>query len=111
MQRPGVPIVVGGHVAGAARRAARYGDGFFPAVGEPEKLAPLFAVLREECARIGRDPAEVELTAGAGVVDRDRVRRYQDLGVARVTIAPPGFDQEALRAGLHEFADRVMARV
>lgn len=34
VQKPGVPIVVGGHVEGAARRAARIGDGFFPARGE-----------------------------------------------------------------------------
>ena len=31
VQKPGVPIVVGGHTEMAARRAARYGDGFFPA--------------------------------------------------------------------------------
>ena len=30
VQRPGVPIVVGGHTELAARRAARYGDGFSP---------------------------------------------------------------------------------
>ena len=34
IQKPGVPIVVGGHTALAARRAARYGDGFFPGVAD-----------------------------------------------------------------------------
>ena len=44
-------------------------------------------------------------------MDVDTVRRYQDLGVARLTIPPPAFDQEGLRAGLHEFGDRIIARL
>ena len=38
VQKPGVPIVVGGHTELAARRAARYGDGFFPGVADEAKL-------------------------------------------------------------------------
>src|SRR5580765_561235 len=53
IQKPGVPIVVGGHTEMAARRAARYGDGFFPGVGETGKLKALFKVLREECEKVG----------------------------------------------------------
>jgi len=111
VQKPGVPIVVGGHGEWAARRAARYGDGFFPAVGEPEKLQALFATLRAECRRIGRKPEEIELSAGRGRPDLDAVRRLQDLGVSRVTTGPPGFDTEAVTRGLHDFADRVIAKL
>src|SRR2546425_242786 len=111
VQKPGVPIVVGGHGEWAARRAARYGDGFFPAVGEPEKLRALFGVLREECHRIGRKPEEIELSAGRGRPDLDGVRRLQDLGVSRITMGPPGFDNEAVTRGLHDFAERVIAKL
>src|SRR5438034_7471012 len=111
VQKPGVPIVVGGHGEWAARRAARYGDGFFPAVGEPEKLRTLFGVLREECRRIGRKPEEIELSAGRGRPDLDGVRRLQDLGVSRITMGPPGFDNEAVTRGLHDFAERVIAKL
>jgi probable F420-dependent oxidoreductase len=111
VQRPGVPIVVGGHTESAARRAARYGDGFFPGVTEPDKLNRLLAVLREECAKVGRKPETIELTAGHGFVDLDGVKRFQDLGIARIIIAPPAFDDEGVRTGLHDFADRVIARL
>src|SRR5213593_3166583 len=47
VQKPGVPIVVGGHTRLAARRAARYGDGFFPGVDTPEKLRDVLAILGE----------------------------------------------------------------
>ena len=111
VQRPGVPIVVGGHTPLAVRRAARYGDGFFPGVDTPEKLKALLAALGEECARLGRNPRDVEITAGRAAMDLDTVRRYQDLGVARLTIPPPAFDPEGLRAGLHEFGDRIIAKL
>ena len=70
VQPGGVPIVIGGHVEAAARRAARIGDGFFPAGGD---LPTLFAAVRDECERNGRDPGEVELTAGGAVRSLDDV--------------------------------------
>src|SRR5213592_4726941 len=105
VQRPGVPIVVGGHTRLAARRAARYGDGFFQGVDTPEKLRDVLAILGEECARLGRNPREIEITAGRAALDLDSVRRYEDLGVARLTLPPPAFDPDGLHAGLHEFGD------
>src|SRR5262249_48805418 len=63
-QLPGVPIVVGGHTELAARRAARYGDGFFPGVTDEDKLVWLLGIMREECAKLGRDPAQSEITSG-----------------------------------------------
>ena len=110
VQRPGVPIVVGGHTEMAARRAARYGDGFFPGVGEPAKLKALLAVLRDECKRIGRRPDEIEITAGR-TPDLDAVRALRDAGVSRIMMAPPAFDPEGITKGLHDFADRVIAKI
>jgi probable F420-dependent oxidoreductase len=97
VQPGGVPIVVGGHVKGAARRAARLGDGFFPARGNPEEL---IGVLREECDRIGRDPGEIEISFGAPPNDLDAIKRLQDLGVSRVVVPPPGFDRDSIDKGL-----------
>jgi probable F420-dependent oxidoreductase len=107
VQPRGVPIVVGGHVEGAARRAARVGDGFFPARGELDLLAKLFAAMRDECGKVGRKPEEIELTTGMAGNDRDSVRRYEDLGVSRLIVSPPGFDPDGLRRGLEDFANRL----
>jgi len=111
VQKPGVPIVVGGHTTLAARRAARYGDGFFPGVAEAEKLTGIIQTLRDECKRLGRRSEEVEITAGRGNVDLDSVRRYQDMGVSRIMIPPPAFDPDGVRQGLHELADKVISRL
>jgi probable F420-dependent oxidoreductase len=111
VQVPGVPIVVGGHVEGAARRAARVGDGFFPARGGVDSLPALFDAMRDECEKLGRDPSEIELSAAGQDVSVDLVRRYEDIGVSRLVMMPPAFDPDGLRRALPEFADRVIAKL
>ena len=107
-QRPGVPIIVGGHALGAARRAARLGDGFFPV--RPERLSKLLEVMREECAAIGRDPGEIEITTGAAP-SLDEVKRLQDQGVSRVVLPPPGFDMDGVRAGFEKIANEIIEKI
>jgi len=108
VQRPGIPIHVGGHVPAAARRAARLGDGFIPA--QTQRLPELLDALRAECARIGRDPAEIEITAG-GAPSLDEVRRLRDQGVARYLVPPPGFAPDELRKGLERIGDEILAKL
>ncbi len=108
VQPGGVPIVVGGHVEAAARRAARIGDGFFPAKGD---LNRLFEIVREECEKIGRDPAEVELTTGGPVRSLDDVKRFEDMGVSRLILPPPGFDPDGLEKGLEKLGNDLISKV
>jgi probable F420-dependent oxidoreductase len=90
-----IPIVIGGHTAKAAQRAARIGDGFFPGSGGLDALQTAFDEMRAECERIGRDPNEVELSAGGGGRDLDemsaRIEQLAAMGVSRVLLPPmPG---------------------
>jgi alkanesulfonate monooxygenase SsuD/methylene tetrahydromethanopterin reductase-like flavin-dependent oxidoreductase (luciferase family) len=64
--RPKSPpmILLGGSTEKAARRAARLGIGFFPAIGDPS-LADAY---RAECARLGHDAGFVMLPSGPGFV-------------------------------------------
>ncbi len=111
VQKPGVPIIVGGNVEGAARRAARVGDGFYPASGSFKTLPTLLGAMRDECAKVGRDANEIEITVAGGNLDPDRVRRYEDIGVSRMMINPPARDAEGLKRGLGEFAESVIAKL
>jgi probable F420-dependent oxidoreductase len=107
VQQPGVPIVVGGHTEIAARRAARYGDGFFPGVTDEATLTSLLAIMREECGKVGRNPAGIEITSGRGVPDADSVRRLQDLGVSRFVVPPPAFDPDGITEGLERLGNLI----
>jgi alkanesulfonate monooxygenase SsuD/methylene tetrahydromethanopterin reductase-like flavin-dependent oxidoreductase (luciferase family) len=59
-QAPGPPLYVGGGVPASARRAARFGDGFWPTVPDPA----LFELYREECERLHRKPGPTISTGG-----------------------------------------------
>jgi len=111
VQPGGVPIVVGGHVKNAARRAARFGDGFFPVKGDEARIAELIDVVKDECAKIDRDPAEIEITAPCNVHDLDAIKRLQDLGVSRVITGPPAFDRDGVEKGFDKIATEVLAKL
>ncbi|MGE0701334.1 MAG: LLM class flavin-dependent oxidoreductase, partial [Hyphomicrobiaceae bacterium] len=59
-----IPIHIGGHSEAAARRAAKLGDGFFPATGSPVDIGPLIDRMRQMAAENDRDPASIEVTTG-----------------------------------------------
>ena len=82
VQASGIPIIIGGHVPAAARRAARFGDGFFP--GRIDRLDELIATLRKECAAIDRNPDEVEITTGTPNMTPDGIKEMEDRGVMRL---------------------------
>lgn len=107
VQKPGVPIVVGGHTELAARRAARYGDGFFPGVADDEKLKSLLGIMREECKKLGRDPSTIEVTSGRTAPNPDAVKRLADLGVSRFVLPPPAFDPEGITKGLEAVGNQI----
>jgi len=107
VQKPGVPIVVGGHTELAARRAARYGDGFFPGVASDDKLTWLLNIMRDECKKVGRDPSTIEVTSGRGAPTVDAVKHFEDLGVSRWVLPPPAFDPDGLTKGLEELGNLI----
>lgn len=62
LQSPHPPIMIGGTGLGSLRAAARYGDRL-NLVSSPDECADRRRKLEEICAQIGRDPAEIELSA------------------------------------------------
>jgi len=91
LQKPHPPIVIGGAFRHAARRAIRYGDGLLPqgaqqGSGSPQEYMPR---LRQMAAEAGRDPDSLPVTLGGAPEDADLLKRYRDLGVARVLARLP----------------------
>jgi len=109
-QSTGVPIHIGGHSAAAARRAGRLGDGFFPALSEPQALRELYRLAQDECRKAGRDPARLELSC-MGRASLQAVKQCEELGAARLVIAPPAYDREGISRALEKIGDEVLARL
>lgn len=108
-----VPIVIGGHSEVAARRAGRLGDGFYPLVGDTAALQSLLDALAASADETNRDPASIELTCSLRSRDVDEIfeqlDRFQQLGVARVTLPPFSTDVSEQLERIEEFGDTVVA--
>ena len=81
--QPYPPIHVGGAFPHGARRAIRYGDGWIPTAGRGDiaEVLPKFADMAREA---GRDPASIEVSLFGQGENLDRIKRFADMGVARV---------------------------
>jgi probable F420-dependent oxidoreductase len=111
LQVPGIPVIIGGHTEVAAARAGRIGDGFYPAA-PPGRVAELMRIVRRTAEEAGRDPASIEITAGAGAdYDAGTIKRYQDLGVARVMVGLPACDPADLRRSLDALHESLISKV
>ena len=62
VQKPHIPIWVGGHTRRAVRRAVAYGDAWHLTRQTPEYVAGLLPYLRERAADAGRDPEEITIS-------------------------------------------------
>jgi probable F420-dependent oxidoreductase len=89
VQKPHPPIIVGGAFPYSARRAIRYGDGWIPhaarnTYAEIADMLPQFNKMANEAKR---DPKSIEITVWGPKQDADLMKRYEDLGVARVVFS------------------------
>ncbi len=104
MQLPHPPVIVGGAFKYAAPRAIRYGDGLLPqganqGSGSPEEFMPRFRRMARDA---GRD--ELPVTLGSAPEDLDQLRRYRDLGIARMTVRLPAEPAAAIIPVLDRWA-------
>jgi probable F420-dependent oxidoreductase len=91
VQKPTIPIWIGGHSKQALRRAARLGDGWHPIGGvptiplEPEDVRKDIATLTEFARAAGRDPNQIRVALKGSLFDKEKKiegRRRRFMGEA-----------------------------
>jgi len=112
IQKP-LPIVIGGAKGKAFERTARYGNGWFAPTGSPDQLAPLIEALDKACAEVGRNRAEIEVTAMwyPNPEDLSDVERYAEMGVGRLVVPLPALGQGKPVENLKAFSEKVLSKV
>jgi probable F420-dependent oxidoreductase len=120
VQKGGVPILVGGHSRAAARRAARFGDGFYPltpivgtdlaTVDFLKEVEQMIGLLKEECAKVGRKFDGFDITTSVAP-QLDMVKRVEDLGVTRVFTISAATDHDGITRALEKLANDLIARM
>ena len=107
-----VPIFVGGHSAGAARRAGVLGDGFWPLGPSLAELGELIEHARRAAVDAGRDPDAIEFCAspphGMAQIE-DEIPALLELGVNRVILSGFRFFSGNPEAALQEAMERLRA--
>ncbi|HEX4171933.1 MAG TPA: LLM class F420-dependent oxidoreductase [Acetobacteraceae bacterium] len=140
VQRPHPPIWVGGESGPSLRRAARFGDAWYPIgtnnqhlLDSLPRLSAGIRRLRRWVAEAGRDPAKVSIVYrvkryGEAVPpvasdgerrlfsgsDADIVadlRALRDLGVTAIDVEVEGQDEAATIANMRRFKDAIFARI
>lgn len=104
LQQPWPPILVGGESGAALRRAARHGDGWIGIAHTFESIVAPIEQLRRMLADLGRDPAGFQIVVGGVHESIDDIRRWEDLGVTRLIVAPWKRSRGAID-GMRRFAE------
>ena len=112
VQTPHPPIIIGGMSAPAYRRAVRHGSGWYGFNQDLEAAAASIAGIRsaetenERPAHLGQ--LSISVTP-RGTVDKDSIKRYEDLGVERLMLLPKGRGGPTERAV--QFVEETAARL
>lgn len=125
LQKPSIPLVIGGVSRAAVRRAARLGDGWQPLGLAPEALAGEIAWLQEEALGYGRKLAQIPVSIALGLeapVTRRRfalgrdpagilenAQAYAKLGVDTLVISANVSDPRQAQSALEMIAREVLA--
>jgi len=88
VQKPTIPIEVGGSSPAALRRAGRIGDGWIEIGAKtPETLTQMIDTVQRHRREAGRENTPFEVTCGLGRT-LDDAKRAQELGITRLTLGP-----------------------
>ncbi|MFB3104880.1 MAG: LLM class F420-dependent oxidoreductase [Pseudomonadales bacterium] len=86
VQKPHLPVIIGGSKGKIFERIAKHGDGWFAPTGGDE-LKTSLDTLRTICAAEGRDFPEIEITTmWPGQGGNEAVQALADMGVGRLVI-------------------------
>ena len=112
VQRPHPPIVFGGKTPHAFSRTARLGDGWFGYGLSLEAAAQCIEGIRRACAEHGRRFEEIEISVTPKEnPGRDLARRYAELGVNRIVVAPRARDSGEFVRAIDEAARELIGQV
>jgi probable F420-dependent oxidoreductase len=123
LQKPAIPIVIGGVSRAAIRRAARLGDGWQPLGLSPEALGQGIALLREELRVCRREaaqvPVSIAMSLAASTSRRSalgtepaevvrNVKAFASLGVETLVISANTSDPGKAQAAMEMVAREVL---
>ncbi|PYM23225.1 MAG: hypothetical protein DMD78_12525 [Candidatus Rokuibacteriota bacterium] len=113
-----IPIWIGGHTERALKRVVTLGDGWHAAFPSAQKMRDGIADLKKACAKEGRDPATLTISARVGLPARksadeliSELQALRDMGVAHVILESRMRDLPEMVATYERFATDVRSNL
>jgi probable F420-dependent oxidoreductase len=101
-----LPVIVGGAFPHAARRAARYGNGWIP-IASRGNVTETFPAYQQMLSDAGRSLADAPITMFGAAPDYDQLMRYKELGVARAVAGAPSEGSDKVLPLLDKWAELI----
>lgn len=123
LQKPYIPILIGGVSRAAIRRAARVGNGWHPTAMPPEKLRAAMADLAAEAQAVGRAavdiPVSISIPMQGGRAGRyglgtepnemiENLQEFENIGVDTVVVSSHSSDPQEIIRGLEVLGGEVI---
>jgi probable F420-dependent oxidoreductase len=84
VQKPHIPLIIGGYSKPAMRRTVTYGNGWIGFGGGARQSAPAIAMVEAALAEAGRKREDFEIVVAPIGIGEDDIRAFVDLGVDRL---------------------------
>jgi probable F420-dependent oxidoreductase len=111
IQKPGVPVIIGGAKGKIFERIARHGDGWFAPTTNAASLAPMLEKLKATCDELGRDYGSIEITSmWDNTGGMQAIEAFADIGVSRLLV-PLFAMREGPVEGMGKLAEEIIAKM
>jgi probable F420-dependent oxidoreductase len=110
VQKPHPPIILGSASKMGIKRVVEYCDGWIPIGLALPDLPGAIQSLHAQAEAKGRDPQSIEVSVFWAPPDKDQLKHYQDVGVARGVLALPPVDRDQVLQmldGMAKLVDQV----
>ena len=109
---PKPPFLIGGRAPHAIKRAAKYGDGWYPIVKTPNDIVDHLPLYRELTSAAGKPPGLINISAQLPIDEKGKsqalVARYREIGVDRMVCNVNYETLNDFRTGLDKLREVVM---
>ena len=110
VQKPYPPVILGSASKMGIKRVVEYCDGWIPIGLALPDLPGAIKELHAQAQAKGRDPQSIEVSVFWAPPDKDQLKHYQDVGVARGVLALPSLDRDQVLQmldGMAKLVDQV----
>ena len=104
VQKPHVPVLLGGEGPLTMERVVEYCDGWFPRGRNPEAVLSGMKDLHERATKAGRDPKRLSVSAFGAPADAGVLEQFRQAGVTRAILRLPSEGRDKVLPLLDQWA-------